>query len=124
MTFTDIQREVISRYRITISERSDCWGRMHAHVKARRICKWHPKNSIQATFDLLHEIGHIETTTGSMRRAESEYYATAWAIERCREFGLVIPQKTRDQYQRYIDMELSRGLRRGGSGYGNLTLKW
>ena len=123
MTLIDIQNEVIKRYRITISDGKGCWRRMHAHIKERKVCKWKPKSSLRATFDLFHEIGHIETTKSTMRRAESEYYATAWAIERFKEYHLDIPQKIIEIYQDYIDRELRRGLRRGGSGYAELKLK-
>lgn len=129
MTFVEIQQDVISRYRINICQDSKCWRRMHAHVKERKVCKWHPKAGAVATFDLLHEIGHIETHTSKMRRVESEYYATVWAIERAREYGIIskIPDRTRTLYQEYILNELDRGLRRGGSGYmtrEQLTLEW
>ena len=122
MTLKEIQDEVIKKYRIKLNEHSDCWGRMHAHVKQRMICKWKQTNSIRATFDLLHEVGHIETTKSWMRRAESEYYATMWAIYRCREYGIKIPKKLFNLYQKYIDMEIDRGIRRGGSGYSELKL--
>lgn len=124
MTYKDIQQIVIKRYRIILDEHSLCWGRTHAHVKERRVCKWHPASSMQATFKLLHEIGHIETTTGGMRRCESEYHATQWALRRAAEFGLDVPEKIIKKYQDYIDTELDRGKRRGGSRYpASLKLK-
>lgn len=122
-TLAEIQAEVIGKYKIKISNGEGCWRRMHAHIKERKVCKWKPKNSVRATFDLFHEIGHIETTKSTMRRAESEYYATAWAIERCKEYKVKVPQSIIDIYQRYIDMELDRGMRRGGSGYDRANLK-
>lgn len=121
MTFAEIQTDLIHRYRIDLCDGTRCddgdWSRTHAHVKKRRVCKWKQANSIQSTFTLMHEIGHIETTTGSMRRCEEEYFATVWAIERCREYGLDVPPKIISQYQRYIDNELARGIRRGGKNY-------
>lgn len=123
--FEKIQQDIIAKYRVTVSDGGDCpcgWRRTHAHVKERKICKWKQANSIRSTFTLLHEIGHIETTTSSMRRCESEYYATVWAIERCREYGLPVPPFIIERYQAYIDMERDRGLRRGGSCYGKLDL--
>ena len=120
MKYIDIQKEVISKYKIVIVENSTCRSRMHAHCDGtRRICKWSPKNSIISTFDLLHEIGHIMTTTSKMRRVEAEYYATIWAMERFKEYGLEVPCLTYMKYQEYIDRELYRGLKRGGSGYKN-----
>lgn len=126
MTFIEIQNEIIKKYRIDLCDGTKCendWGRTHAHIKKRRVCKWKQKNSIQATFDLLHEIGHIETTKSYMRRAEEEYTATVWAIEKCKEYGLIVPQKIIQDYQKYIDMELDRGLRRHGGGYNAAQLK-
>lgn len=128
MTYVEIQNEVIKKYRVDLCDGTKCkdgdWARTHAHPKKRRVCKWIQKNSVQATFDLFHEIGHIETTTGKMRRAESEYHATVWAIEKCKEYGITIPDKTRKLYQDYINMEVDRGVRRGGTGYGKLLLNW
>lgn len=132
MKLIDIQTEVIAKYRIDLCDGTKCkndWSRMHAHVKQRRVCKWKPKSSIQATFDLFHEIGHIETNTSNMRRCEEEYYATVWAVERMREYGLdgKIPDTFKRSYQEYIWEELDRGLRRGGTGYPTkeqLTIEW
>lgn len=121
-TYLEIQNEVVKKYRITLDEYSSCWSRMHAHIRERRVCKWHPKKSAVATFELLHEIGHIENNASWMRRAEQEYYATVWAIERCSEYGVIIPMKTTEDYQRYINREKDRGIRRGGKEYGDLDL--
>ena len=121
-TFLQIQEEVIKQYRIDICDGSKCvndWHRTHAHIKERRVCKWKQSNSIQSTFTLFHEIGHIETTKSNMRRCESEFYATKWAIEKCEEYGLTIPSKTIKLYQNYIDREKRRGLRRGGLNYSD-----
>ena len=127
MTHAEIQTEVINRYHVDICDGTRCtdgsdWRRTHAHVKQRRVCKWKQANSIESTFTLLHEVGHIETKTPKMRRAESEYYATVWALKRCKEYGLTVPAKTLKLYQDYIDYTKRRGERRGGSGYGCLSL--
>lgn len=116
-TFREIQDEVIKDNRITIVKDSKCWSRTHAHQKQRKVCKWEQASSIQSTFTLFHEIGHIVNNKGWMRRCEQEYYATVWAIEECKRYGIDIPQKIIDRYQRYIYNELDRGLRRGGLGY-------
>lgn len=119
-----IQNEVIKRYKIKLDPQSACWGRTHAHVKQRRVCKWCQKNSIHSTFELFHEIGHIETTKSYMRRAESEFHATAWAIDKCREYRLTIPDSIIKEYQEYINTTLDRGIRRHGIGYDtNMILK-
>jgi len=49
-----------------------------------------------------------------MRRCEEEYYATVWALEKCKEYGIKVPEKIIKDYQDYIDMEYDRGVRRGG----------
>ena len=125
MSYTEIQNEVIKKYRIDICDGTKCkndWQRTHAHPKQRRVCKWKQANSIQSTFTLLHEIGHIETTQSWMRRAESEYHATVWAINECKKNGIEVPATIIKKYQDYIDMEKDRGIRRGGKGYGALKL--
>lgn len=124
--FTNIQNEVIRKYNIDICDGTKCandWSRTHAHVKTRRVCKWKQANSIVSTFTLFHEIGHIATTIPSFRRAESEYYATLWALDKCAEYGLKVPEKIVNDYQRYIDMEKERGIRRGGTNYSTMSLK-
>ena len=128
MNYIDIQNEVIKKYKVDICDGTKCkdgdWHRTHAHIRPRRVCKWKQANSIQSTFTLFHEVGHCMTTKGWMRRAESEFYATKWAIERCNEYGLDVPQSIITSYQDYIDQEIARGMRRGGTGYGELKLEW
>ena len=113
--YIDIQNEVIAKYRIKLDPNSTCWGRMHAHQKQRRICKWQQKNGIASTFDLFHEIGHIENNKGNMRRCEEEYHATVFAIDLCKEYGLEIPENIIADYQEYIYDEWDRGKRRNGN---------
>ena len=123
--FIDIQNDLISTYRIDICDGTKCdddWSRTHAHIKIRRICKWKQCNSIRSTFTLMHEIGHIETTKSYMRRAESEYYATKWALAMCKTYSLDVPESIIKRYQDYIDMEVARGKRRGGSNYSDMQL--
>lgn len=133
MTLIEIQNEVIKKYRIDLCDGTRCkdgdWSRTHAHPKQRRVCKWKQAASIKSTFELFHEIGHIENNHSKMRRCEEEYHATVWAINKMKEYGLLdkIPKKLKALYQEYIFDELDRGLRRGGSGYPtktSLTLDW
>lgn len=120
-----IQNEVIKKYRIDLCDGTKCkddWSRTHAHIKQRRVCKWIQKNSIESLFTLLHEIGHIEHNQGwilgrPMRRAEEEYYATKWALGVLREYGLTLPEKRLQDYRDYVQMEMDRGVRRGGTSY-------
>ena len=90
MNYRDIQNEVVKKYRIDLCDGTRCkdgdWSRTHAHVKKRRVCKWKQANSIQSTFTLFHEIGHIMNNQSGMRRAEEEYYATVWAINECKKY--------------------------------------
>ena len=123
--YTEIQNEVIEKYNVDICNGDKCsndWSRTHEHIKERRVCTWQQKNSINSTFTLLHEIGHLETTKSTMRRCESEYYATLWAIDRCKEYGIKIPIKIIERYQDYIDNEKIRGQIRGGSNYKEMIL--
>lgn len=123
MTYIEIQNEVIKKYKVVIVENSTCKTRTHAHCDGtRRICKWKQANSLKSTFTLLHEIGHIMTKTSKMRRCESEYYATIWALERCKEYGLNVIINIIYEYQRYIYMELDRGIRRGGTYDGTFDI--
>ena len=126
MTYKEIQDDVVRKYRIDLCDGTKCrddWSRTHAHVKIRRVCKWRQANSMKSTFTLLHEVGHIENNDATMRRAEEEFHATIWALERAREYGMEVPEEEVERYQRYINMERDRGLRRGGKGYGNLDLR-
>lgn len=119
-TFIEIQNEVIKKYRIDLCDGTKCRSdrhRTHAHIKIRRVCKWKQASSIQSTFTLFHEIGHIVNNTGPLRRCEEEYHATVWAIEEMKQYGLEIPEKIISDYQKYIYRELDRGIRRGGSNY-------
>lgn len=133
MTLIEIQNEVIKKYRIDLCDGTRCkdgdWDRTHAHPKQRRVCKWKQSSSIPSTLDLFHEIGHVETSTSKMRRCESEYAATVWAIERMKEYGIAgkISDKQKARYQNYIYDELDRGLRRHGQDLPTkeaLTLEW
>ena len=110
-----LQNEAIKRYNAVIVQNSECWSRMHAHCKdgSRRICKWKQANSYSSLFDLLHEIGHLETWTTALKRCESESLATKWAIERLKEMGLPIKRKKTQAYKDYIARTYQRGLRRG-----------
>ncbi len=128
MNYKEIQADIIRKYKIDICDGTKCdddWSRTHAHVKKRRVCKWKSSSSVQSTFTLLHEVGHIETTKSYMRRCEEEYYATVWALEKCKEYGIEVPEKEIQRYQRYINMEHDRGVRRGGKlpSLENLQLK-
>lgn len=117
MKYIELQNEIIRRYNVEICDGTLCqsdWHRTHAHVAERRVCKWEQKNSVLSTFTLLHEIGHIETTKRSMRRCESEYFATVWALRCAKEYNIEIPEKLIEKYQSYIMLEYSRGIRRGG----------
>ena len=44
----------------------------------------------------------------------AESCACCYTIEKCKEYGIEIPEKEIQSYQRYINMEHDRGVRRGG----------
>ena len=117
MNYKTIQNNLIQQYRINVVENSKCYSRTHIHTRERKLCKWKQTSSINSTFTLLHEIGHCENNNSSMRRCEQEYHATKWALDKCKELNLDVPQSIIDKYQRYIYMELDRGLRRNGIDY-------
>lgn len=126
MRYIDIQNEIIKKYKIDICDGTKCdddWSRTHAHIRERRVCKWKQVNSFSSLFILLHEVGHIcNNHYPNLRRAESEYHATTWAIDRLNEYGIKCPLRTIYKYQRYIEVERARGLRRGGKDYPELNL--
>ena len=117
MNYIELQNKMVKDYRIKLDPHSSCWSRTHVHIKQRRICKWKQASSIRSTFTLLHEIGHCETKKSWMRRCESEFYATQWALDRCKELKLNVPDYIIEDYQDYVFRELDRGLRRGGANY-------
>ena len=123
MTYTQIQNDVVEKYRIVLNPNSNCWSRTHAHPQKRMVCKWKQRNSLPSTFTLLHEVGHIVANNSKMRRAEQEFYATMWALKEAKKYGLTIPAVIVADYQEYIDREIDRGIRRGGNGYGVLSLR-
>lgn len=85
MRFIDIQNEVVEKHRIVLCDGSMCkddWRRTRAHPKERKVCKWKQVNSVESTFTLLHEIGHIENNNSKMRRCEQEYHATALVLSK------------------------------------------
>ena len=113
----DLQDEIIKQYKMTINEHSTCYSRTHVHVQKRMICKWKQSSSIKSTFTLLHEIGHCENNNSKMRRCEQEFYATQWALDKCKELNIVVPDEIVARYQKYVYRELDRGLRRHGVDY-------
>lgn len=117
MGHIELQNEFVKKYRIKLDPHSACWRRTHVHVKERRICKWRQAASIRSTFTLLHEIGHCENNDSKMRRCEKEFYATQWALDRCKELKIEVPDSIIKRYQDYVYRELERGLRCGGKNY-------
>ena len=132
MGYIELQNELVKKYRIKLDPESKCRSRTHVHVKQRRICKWKQHASMRSTFTLLHEIGHCENNSYKilnrpMRRCEEEFYATQWAIAKCKELKLEVSKNIIDRYQRYVYNELQRGLNHHGSNYPTkeeMTLVW
>ena len=112
--YKEIEEQEIKRWSVVINTNSTCWMRTHAHMdKSRMICKWEVRESYRSLFDLLHEIGHIETNRSSMLRCEQESEATRWAVNRLKELGFPIKQRILKLYKEYINMTYERGVRRG-----------
>lgn len=57
------------------------------------------ENSI---FDLLHEIGHLETNSASMKTVDKEFLATVWAIEKIKEYNIKLSKERKELWQNYI----------------------
>lgn len=115
MNYIEIQNHTIKQFNVTIVENSTCWSRMHAHCNdgSRRICKWDQVNSYKSLWDLLHEIGHLETLKNGMTRAEEETEAVRWTINYLRENGLKVKRRYLNGYKRYVSRCYERALRRG-----------
>ena len=57
----------------------------------------------ETLFDLLHEVGHLETNTEKMTRQEEEYFATQWAVERMKLYDFHLPVKRQKEFDDYIN---------------------
>ena len=53
-------------------------------------------------FDLLHEIGHIQTNNIGMKRCEEEFFATQWALDNANKYKVEITSDLIDTFQDYI----------------------
>lgn len=116
MKYIDIQDKLLKQYPVTLCDGTMCiddWSRTHAHKKEKKVCKWIRKNSVESTFELAHEIGHIYAKHGSGgKRFSEEFYATEFAVTTLTSMGVTIPDKTLTDYKDYILMEWDRGYRR------------
>lgn len=62
----------------------------------------------ETLFDLLHEIGHLETNTDNMTRQEEESFATQWALERMKLYDFKLPKERQKEFEEYIKSFSSR----------------
>lgn len=77
----------------------------YCYLKSKEIHfeqKRFDKPTSRDVFDLLHEIGHLETNKPGMKRCEEEYYATMWAIEKMKKYDFDIPQNDKAEFQEYV----------------------
>lgn len=74
-------------------------------------------------FDLLHEVGHLETNTEGMTRQEEEYFATEWALQRMKLYDFRLPKARQRQFDDYINGYSSRRNKVLGKG-GAPKLIW
>jgi len=72
------------------------------------------RNNNVDLFDLLHEIGHLETNTEDMKRYEQEFLATQWAIKHMNKYGIKVSKQRRKQWQDYIDQWRETSLKLKG----------
>lgn len=78
-------------------------------------------------FDMLHEIGHLETNVKGMKRCEEEYYATKWAIEQMKLYKFTLSKTDQLIFQNYIWKWRETGLKLKGKNMPSkeqLTLTW
>lgn len=78
-------------------------------------------------FDLLHEVGHIETNIPGMCHCEDEYYATVWANKELKKLGLEITEKRKGEYQNHIYKNRERDIkekRRAIPTKKSMLIKW
>lgn len=78
-------------------------------------------------FDLLHEIGHIETNVAGMKRCEEEFYATQWAIKKMKKYDCEISDLRKKEFQNYIWKWREIGMKLGGKNMpskSQLALSW
>ena len=66
------------------------------------------KPTPESLFDLLHEIGHLETNTEQMTRQEQEYFATQWALERMKLYDFKLSKQRQKDFDEYINRYSSK----------------
>ena len=103
-------------------------GTANLESKIIRLEKnYYDKPSEWGFFTLLHEIGHIMTNNNKQKRCLQEYLATQFAIDKCKEYGVVIPEYITDTYQDYILKWRETGLKHRAKNMpsiSQLTLKY
>ena len=83
----------------------------HCHLDLGLIYqskKDYTKLTPETLFDLLHEIGHLESNTAGMTRQEMEYFATKWALERMKLYDFKLSEKRQKEFDDYINGYSSR----------------
>ena len=86
----------------------------HCYLKEKEIyfpIKRFQNPDKRDVFDMLHEIGHLETNSKGMKRCEEEYYATKWAIQEMKKYGFDLGQKDKQIFQNYIWKWRETGLK-------------
>lgn len=81
----------------------------------------------RAVFDMLHEIGHLETNKKGMKRCEEEFYATKWAIKEMKKYNFEINPCDKRDFQDYIWKWRDTSIKLKGKNVPSkesLTLKW
>lgn len=102
----------------------------HCFLKEKEI--YFPQNCFKNpcsrdVFDLLHEIGHLETNKKGMKRCEEEYYATKWAIKEMKKYNFNISLADKRIFQDYIWKWRETGIKLKGKNMPTkkeLTLSW
>lgn len=99
--YLEMQKDIISRYNFILTT-CECSKNIHVHIRERMVCNWESVNTAMSTFNLLYEIGCIETYNDKLSDCERAYIAVIWAIKHYEEYGLSITYRTRKKYQDLI----------------------
>ena len=77
-------------------------------------------------FDVLHELGHLFTSTEDMTQYQRELLATKWAIKQCSKYNIVVSTERQTEWADYLDSWFRRSYRtsRTRSMHVNEKLNW
>lgn len=130
LNYTELQLNIYNRYKELYSFKFISEGLPYCILNTKEIYlnirDWLEPNA-RTVFDILHEIGHLETNTYKMKRCEEEYYATVWAINESYKLKLKISEEDKVLFQDYIWNLIDKAIKLHAKNVPSkeeLTLKW